>query len=658
MNQHKERVPLLELVNVTRLFSTNERAITILNRINLKVYAGEMIAIIGASGSGKSTLMNVLGCLDHPTSGEYRIGGEATGNLEVDALAHLRRERFGFIFQRYHLLPYLCVQENVEMPAVYAGMDSTERAARAQALLKKLGMANHAQHRPHQLSGGQQQRVSIARALMNGGEIILADEPTGALDSKSGHAVMHILRELHANGHTVILVTHNEHIAAEAPRIIEIRDGEIVRDEVNKQAPTLAASKPDPLNHLPRHRRPLIDWGRLIQAGKMAWVSLYSHRLRTALTLLGIIIGIASVVSTTAIGEGAKSAVLKDIASLGTNMINIYRGKGWGDRQAGRIRTLQKGDMDALNAQAFIDSVTPNINRSALVRYRDTDAMATIRGVGEAYFQVSDLKIAQGTPLLARDIQYQAQNIVIDANTRRTFFGAMPNPIGQILLINNLPSRVIGVAKPKKDNAFSGEGELNIWMPYTTVSTKLLGQYYFNSISVRVRDGQPSQAAERSITALLKKRHGTQDFFTYNMDTVVKTTEKIRRSLTLLLTVIATISLVVGGIGVMNIMLVSVTERTREIGIRMAVGARRIDILRQFLIEAVTVCLMGGVIGILLSFGIGKIVPLWVPQWKMVFSMNAIILAFVFSALIGILFGFMPAHNASRLNPAEALSRD
>ncbi len=687
--------PLLELTDVTRSFSFGEASVTVLKRINLKIYAGEMIAIIGASGSGKSTLMNLLGCLDQPTSGIYKVAGETTSALDIDALARLRREHFGFIFQRYHLLPHLRAIENVAMPAIYTGLSSAQRTERAQQLLQSLGLGERAAHYPHQLSGGQQQRVSIARALMNGGAVILADEPTGALDSQSGQAVLQILHELHALGHTIIMVTHNEQLAAQAERVIEISDGAILRDEANPHTPDLARFPNDLQHEAPRAdgakvRQPgdnkvaggsrnalaapepstttptpvmpaqklATAWRGFAQACKTAWLALLSHRLRTGLTLLGIIIGIASVVSISALGEGAKSSMLKQLRSLGPNTISIYRGRDWGDKQAKRVHTLLPGDVNALREQSYVDSVSPNIARSFLARSRNLDANVSVYGVGPNYFQARALRLKEGIVFKEEDLQRQAQVVILDANSRKKFFTPTEQPLGQTLFLGNLPTIVIGVVREQKGLFGGGEGELNMWVPYTTAGAKLLGQYYFDSITVRVRDGVSSKIAERSINTLLKQRHRRKDFFTYNLDSVLKTAEKISRLLTLLLALIGAISLLVGGIGVMNIMLVSVTERTREIGLRMAVGARRIDILQQFLIEAVMVCLLGGLIGILLSFAISSIVPLWVPQVKMIFSTNVIILACVVSTIIGILFGFMPARNASLLNPVDALTHD
>ncbi|MCA8319771.1 MacB family efflux pump subunit [Burkholderia cepacia] len=683
--------PLLKLSAVTRRFPAGDKDVVVLNNVNLSIHAGEIVAIVGASGSGKSTLMNILGCLDHPSEGTYTVGGRDTHMLDSDELAQLRREHFGFVFQRYHLLPHVDAVANLEMPAIYAGTPRAERHARARELLARLGLADRAHHRPGQLSGGQQQRVSIARALMNGGHVILADEPTGALDTKSGQDVIRILHELNALGHTIVIVTHDKAVARHARRIIEISDGEIVADRPNRHhaealaeaaagtdaaeaseaetgtpstrdrrdmpLPPAAVDPAPQADAAPRARRFAAGSGRFAEACRMAWIALVSHRLRTLLTMLGIIIGITSVVSIVAIGEGAKRYMLDEIGSIGTNTINIYPGTDWGDSRADAIQTLVPADVAALAEQPYVDSATPETSRTLLLRYRNVDVNALVSGVGDRFFQARGMRLALGVAFDEDAVRRQVQVAVIDQNTRRKLFGATRNPIGEVILVDNVPCVVIGVTADKK-SAFGSVKSLNVWVPYTTASGRLFGQRYLDSITVRVRDGQPSAAAEKSLETLMKQRHGRKDFFTYNMDSVVKTVEKTGQSLTLLLSLIAVISLVVGGIGVMNIMLVSVTERTREIGIRMAVGARQSDILQQFLVEAVLVCLLGGTIGIVLSFGLGALFSMFVAQWKMVFSAGAIVTAFVCSTLTGVIFGFMPARNASRLDPIDALARD
>jgi macrolide transport system ATP-binding/permease protein len=648
---------LLKLRGVCRSFMAGDREFLALRQIDLSIHAGELVAIIGASGSGKSTLMNILGCLDHASAGSYQVSGQETRDMDDEALAALRRDHFGFIFQRYHLLPHLDALRNVEIPAVYAGTAQGVRHARARELLARLGLAGHLAHRPSQMSGGQQQRVSICRALMNGGQVILADEPTGALDTASGKEVMRILLELHQAGHTVILVTHDPKVAAHAERIIEVSDGQIVSDQCNRSARDMPAESAPGAAEAPRPRRLVAGMGLFREAFAMAWIALVSHRMRTLLTMLGIIIGITSVVSISAIGEGAKGYVLRDIEAIGSNTIDIYPGSNFGDSRAKSIETLLPGDVAALNQLYYVDSATPVIGRSLLVRYRNIDVDVQLNGVNERYFKVRNIRFDAGIGFSADDARRQAQVVVIDHNTRQRLFGEGVDPLGQVILLGSLPCTVIGVTAENK-NLFAANNGLNVWLPYETAAGRVFGQRHLDSISVRIRDGVPSKRVEQEVNALMLQRHGTKDFFTNNLDSIMQTVQKTSRSLTLLLSLIAVISLVVGGIGVMNIMLVSVTERTREIGIRMAVGARQSDIRQQFLVEAVMVCLIGGVIGIGLSYGIGSLFTLFVSQWQMVFSLASVATAFACSTLIGIVFGFVPARNAARLDPIEALARD
>lgn len=645
---------LLKVEDLSRSFVSGDESLTVLNHINLEIKRGEMVAIVGASGSGKSTLMNVLGCLDQPTSGRYFINGQDVSTLESDDLAELRREYFGFIFQRYHLLGDLTAVGNVEVPAVYAGVPHRQREERAKSLLTRLGLGERLTHKPSQLSGGQQQRVSVARALMNGGEVILADEPTGALDSHSGEEMMALLKELHQLGHTIILVTHDMNVANFADRIIEIKDGEIISDKQNVSESKISQTQ---VNKQPQQdASKWWKWDSFVDALKMALLAMSSHRMRTFLTMLGIIIGIASVVSVVALGNGTQQQILSNIASMGTNTIDIRPGTGFGDRRSGRIRTLTAADAESLKSLPFVDSVTPSISNSLTVRYANQDASATIEGVGEDYFRVRGYEIAQGQFWDKDSVSSLAQEAVIDDNTRKEMF-ADRSPIGEVIFLGSLPVRIVGVTQ-KKDDAFGNSEALKIWVPYTTMSGRMMGQRYLNGITVRIDENASSSAAEQSIISLLKMRHGTEDFFTINTDTIRQNIEKTTATMTLLISAIAVISLIVGGIGVMNIMLVSVTERTKEIGVRMAVGARQADILRQFLIEAVLVCLCGGITGIGLAFLIGFAFSSSGSSFQMIYSMNSIISAFICSTLIGIAFGFLPARNAAKLDPIEALARD
>ena len=645
---------LLEVQDLWREFPSGEGTVAVLKGVNLRIEAGEMVAIIGASGSGKSTLMNILGCLDRPSRGVYKVAGQATGDLAPDELARLRREHFGFIFQRYHLLSDLSALGNVEIPAIYAGYSTTDRHTRAAALLGRLGLADRTEHKPGQLSGGQQQRVSIARALMNGGDVILADEPTGALDTVSGDEVMRILRELHADGHTVIIVTHDPKVAAHAQRIIEVSDGEVVSDRRQEGADPSAAAKLERTQATPHPWR--ANWDRLTEAFTMALRAMAGHRLRTLLTMLGIIIGIASVVSMVALGEGSRQRILKDISAMGTNTIDVFPGQNFGDRTAGRIRTLVPADADALANLNYVDSVTPSVNTSVTLRRGNVEAAANINGVGDQFFRVKGYTLANGQAFDASGVRRQTQEAVIDPATAKALFPAGENPVGEVIFLGSVPVRVVGVTAPQ-ESAFMASDNLNVWVPYTTVMRRMLGQRHLRSITVRISDTAPSAAAEQGIVKLLSQRHGTKDFFVRNSDSIRQTIESTTQTMTLLISSIAVISLIVGGIGVMNIMLVSVTERTQEIGVRMAVGARQSDILRQFLIEAVLVCLLGGILGIGLALGIGAVFDQIGGTFRMVYSMTSIVAAFGVSSLIGVVFGFLPARNAARLDPVDALSR-
>ncbi len=649
--------PLIEITDLWREYPAGDQKIAVLKGVNLTIERGEMVAIIGASGSGKSTLMNILGCLDQPTRGTYRVNGRTTDILEADELAALRREYFGFIFQRYHLLSDLTALGNVEVPAIYAGYSASQREKRARSLLEKVGLGDRTHHRPGQLSGGQQQRVSIARALMNGGDVILADEPTGALDSKSGEQTLALLRDLHADGHTVILVTHDAQVAAHAERVIEILDGEIIRDERQTATDSSENSNPAPFTQKPKGNRLFAELGRFGEAFKMALIAMMAHRLRTFLTMLGIIIGIASVVSVVALGTGSREKVLADISSIGTNTIDIYRGKDFGDPDADTIRTLNAADATALSSQYYVDSVTPTVSTSVTLRYRNIEAKASVSGVGVEYGRVRGYDMASGIWFNQRAVDNRNQDAIIDNNTRKRLFPNGKDPVGQVILLGSVPVRIIGVTKPH-ESAFGRDDSLNVWLPYTTVMTRMTGQNYLTNITVRVADAVDTKLADQKITEFLQRRHGTRDFFTINTDTIRKTIETTTATLTLLVSSIAVISLIVGGIGVMNIMLVSVTERTGEIGVRMAVGARQGDILRQFLIEAVLVCLIGGTLGVSLALLIGVLFGMLGTPFEMMYSTTSIVAAFACSSMIGVLFGFLPARNAARLNPVDALNRD
>ncbi|WP_109842755.1 MacB family efflux pump subunit [Aggregatibacter aphrophilus] len=641
---------IIEIKQLNRSFGEGENCVHILKNISLSIKKGDFIAIMGQSGSGKSTLMNIIGCLDAPTSGSYKIHNNETVELSQNQLSDLRSQTFGFIFQHYNLLSSLTAAENVALPAIYAGMPQTQRLTRAKQLLEKLGLGDKWQNKPNQLSGGQQQRVSIARALMNGGEIILADEPTGALDSQSGENVMEILRQLHSEGHTIIMVTHDRDIAASANRVIEIKDGEIIGDS-QKEAIQSAVK-----NTGKSKSRFGFSKDQLIEAFKMSVSAIVAHKMRSLLTMLGIIIGITSVVSVVALGNGSQQKILENIKGIGTNTMTIFNGTGFGDRRAEQMQNLTVNDANALSNQSYVQSVTPNSTSSGTLIYgNQTFSSTSLKGVSEQSFDVEGLTLKLGNTFTQEDIRNNQSVALIDESAKKSIF-PHENPLGKIVMFNKRPLRIIGVVSDRQMGGASSS--LNIYAPYSTVMNKISGSKKIASITVKVSDSVNSAVAEKGITELLKMRHGKKDFFIMNSDTIKQTIESTTSTMKLLISSIAFISLIVGGIGVMNIMLVSVTERTKEIGVRMAIGARQSNILQQFLIEAVLICLIGGVTGILLSGVIGLLFNTFMSDFAMAFSTASIIAAVAFSTLIGVVFGYMPAKRAAQLDPITALARE
>ncbi|CAK02461.1 MacB family efflux pump subunit [Bartonella tribocorum] len=649
------------LENIVRKFPAGETFVTVLKGINLTIKRGEMVAIMGASGSGKSTLMNILGCLDRPSSGRYWISGKEIASLSADELSALRRNHFGFIFQRYHLLNELTALGNVEIPAIYAGCAPDMRKKRAEELLTRLGMGKRINHRPNQLSGGQQQRVSIARALMNNAEVILADEPTGALDKHSGQEVLRILDELHQEGRTIIIVTHDMQVAKRADRIIEISDGEIISDKLSKGKKTKTSVQPLQEKRNLKDQKTLGFFRSFVERFReafiMALLAMNAHRMRTFLTMLGVIIGIGAIIAMVALGNGTREKILENFKSLGSNTLTIFPGKSFSDPQAEKITSLVEADAEALSDLPYVAGVTPQISANSTVRFGSVEVNAMITGVGEQFFQTQGLKAVQGQLFDQKSVRERAVDLVIEKEALAVLFPhSHGSPIGKIVHLGNVPARIIGVVDPQNNGGNSNT--LQIYLPYTTVQTRFLGTTQVRAITVKIADHIDSNLAEKMVKRFLIMRHGGEDFFIRNSEFFRERIMESTHILTLLVSSIAAISLIVGGIGVMNIMLVTVSERINEIGVRMAVGARQSDILQQFLIEAILVCMIGGGLGILFGFSIGGLFLLFKAPIHLVYTLDSILLSLTFSTLIGICFGFSPARQASRLDPVVALSRD
>ncbi len=646
-----ERVPLIALQGVRKAYRNGDLEVEVLHGIDLSIHEGEFVAIMGASGSGKSTLMNILGCLDRPTSGSYLFMGQDVSGFSRDELARLRREEFGFVFQSYNLIATATAAENVEVPALYAGVEIEERHARASELLSQLGLGERLHHRPNQLSGGQQQRVSISRALMNGGRIILADEPTGALDSKSGAEVMKLLADLSRQGHTVILITHAMEVAEHADRVIEIRDGDILSDPGTADTGARPAWTP---RHPPcqEHTR-LAD---VAEAARMAWRALRANVFRAVLTLLGIVIGVGSVIAMMAIGDGAKHEVMQRISSMGSNLLLVRPGAP-NQRGFSGVATLVVADVRAIDREVpNVLAAIPEQNSSVTVRYEGSDYSTSVNGTSSKFPQARNWPLAQGTFFSQEDEENYATVAVLGQTVAKALFPGGADPLGKYVLVNNLVFQVVGVMAPKGASPNGQDQDDVIFVPYDTSSLRLSGQRFLRNVTVAVKNVAEIDDTQAAVETLLLERHGSVDFQIRNMASIIETTEETQNTMTVLLGSIAAISLLVGGIGVMNIMLVSVTERTREIGIRMATGAREANIMQQFLIEAVVVSVMGGAIGVVGGLGVAAIVSAFGTPVQ--YALLPILLAFGCAVSTGLVFGYLPARKAAQLDPVVALSSE
>jgi len=647
-SQNASPAPLLALRGIGRRYVSGGAAVDALAGVDIDVYAGEFVAIMGQSGSGKSTLMNILGCLDSPDAGSYKILGREASGLSADMRARLRRETFGFVFQRYNLLATASAGENAEIPAIYAGAPKAERRARARALLARLGMEGRIGHRPGQLSGGQQQRVAIARALMNDPPVILADEPTGALDSASGQEVMALMKELHHGGKTVIIITHDERVARHADRIIRIQDGRVIEDSGAR------ASRPLPAKS---HKEGGGDvFGETMESVVSALRALRANMFRTALTLLGIIIGVASVIVMLAVGNGSKQRVLESIAKMGTNILSVRPGAP-GMRGSGDVATLTPADAKAVAEQTpNVLAVVPERSGSKTLRYGNQDYATQIQGVGEDFPFARDWELKEGEFFSRQDVRAYAAVIVLGAGVADIFFPNDESPVGKYMLVGNIPFEVIGVMAAKGAAPWGQDQDDTAYVPYTTGLVRLFGSNYLNGLTIKVDDANMIHDVETNLTELLASRHGAEDFRVRNTASFLEMATDTQNTLTVLLGAVAAISLLVGGIGVMNIMLVSVVERTREIGVRMATGARERDIMVQFNTEAATVCTIGGLLGV--AVGLAAAWALALMKIDIALTPWPALLAFSSALVTGIVFGYLPARKAAKLDPVAALAAE
>ncbi|MFC1467648.1 ABC transporter permease [Verrucomicrobiota bacterium] len=647
---------MIKIQNLRKTYVMGDTKVHALDGVSLEIKRGEYVAIVGSSGSGKSTLMHMLGLLDQPTAGTLEIDGTDVTLLTPVQVAELRNSVIGFVFQQFNLLSRTTALENVELPLLYSRRRKSRAACKL--ILEQVGLGDRADHRPNQLSGGQQQRVAVARALANSPQMILADEPTGNLDTKSEAEILKLFDELHAQGLTVIVVTHDASVAKNAERVITLRDGKVISDE-HREKPVWQNGRLLPEQEGERHgfAQKVFEWKSLVRQSLRA---LYSNKVRTALSSLGIMIGVAAVIATVALGEGAKKSIQQELSRLGTNLLVLYpeRMTRGGVRLAsGEVSRLKLEDAEAIQADIEdVKRLSPTSSRNAQIKFGNKNWNSRIQGVWPAYAQMRNYEPAYGRFFTQEESSRRARVALIGYTPLCELFGEV-NPIGKTIKINRQSFSIIGVLPEKGSSTFRDQDDIVI-VPLETAMYRLFGRRHVDRVEIEIESASAMESAQEEIISLVERRHRTgtrkQPFSIRNMQEIQDTLTSTSRIMSVLLLSIATIALLVGGIGIMNIMLVSVTERTREIGLRKALGARNRDVMIQFLIESLAVSFIGGGIGI----GLGALISLGMKQfagWPVSVTTISVLIAFGFSAIVGVVFGLWPARKAAALDPIQAL---
>jgi macrolide transport system ATP-binding/permease protein len=653
---------LIDLKRVSKTYIMGTTPVHALKDVSISIEEGDFVAIMGPSGSGKSTLMHILGLLDVPGGGTYELNGETISGYSEDELAALRRKAVGFVFQQFNLLSRTSALDNVALPLLYS--ERKIDYERAKELLERVGLGNRLDHHPNEMSGGQQQRVAIARSLVNRPMLILADEPTGNLDSKSEVEILNLLTELNDSGITVIIVTHEEEVGQRAKRVIRMRDGLVQSDE--RLRPLKLDSARAAMPKRIEAKSESFEFAHVEQYFEMGFKHLSANKVRTALSMLGILIGVAAVVAMLALGRGAREAVEHQLSSLGSNLLTIRsgagRGAGGARAESGTVARLTLEDVDSIKTQIEnVKAVSASVSGRAQATFENENWNTNVIGAEPSYAQMHNLVPESGRFLNSQENQTRNRVAVVGATVVRELFHGK-NPVGEMIKLNKVSFQVIGVIPEKGSGGYMDQDD-KIIIPVNTAMKRLFGKTYVDAIEVEMNSSEAATEAQDQLLDLMYKRHNVplsaqnEAFNVMNMAEIQAALSSSTQIMTLLLSIIAAISLVVGGVGIMNIMLVSVTERTREIGLRKAIGGARRDILSQFLAEAIMISAIGGSMGIILAW-ITTVLLAYFSGWATSISAGSVLVSFLFSASVGVIFGYYPARKASLLQPIEALRYD